>query len=582
MRNEVYKGRVSLCYVGTKAVDSKEQPTPFFSSYYYPYFEYSAFEKLDADKIAEQLKTYLEEYRAKALSLRIHYDNYCYCFCTDSFLTSKCEECIEHYISKECADCRKQDERLRCSARRKRNCSVSCDFTRQIQIKLAIKSDYACPENKKSVNCSSVCYSCRYDPPDSTPYGLGRKITVHDLRFHGHPVSLQLLYTDHRCAPKKELLKNLPGIYRGSGSNQIRYSIRLAERINAALIEGIPRNYISEATSISYDSIRSWLRREKEKSEKMMRKRLSDYSFVRSKEFEITISEPIRIGHSDFIVCLQREDDRSAAITGIYPVEEWHALEMLFMGNIENASENLFLRRMHSHLEECFLYSDMLFNFLSAYCPIEPGIATYIATRLLLTHFHWGLVLYPDMPQEYQSFYETCWDTLWDLVATEGEITDPLRYLKSLLALSPDDNRQFSQYEKRTISTWYHEIKKELHGGQLHHCIAKPCENRFLQIDISQLGEYSESATVSEADVPVLLQYYNPIVAPHFKSDTGTSFEYLFDYGGDFNFAASSVPLPGIELDDVIALIRAGILVEYRTETEPISVSLMNRIRPTP
>ena len=132
------------------------------------------------------------------------------------------------------------------------------------------------------------------------------------------------------------------------------------------------------------------------------------------------------------------------------------------------------------------------------------------------------------------------------------------------------------------IRTWYHEIKKKLHEEQLQHCIAKPRRNSFLQIDIPQLVEYSNSATVSEEDVPVLLQYYNPIVAPHFKSDTGTSFEYLFDHDGDFNFAEASVPLPGIMLDDAIALIKAGILNENRTETEPISVSLMNRIRPTP
>ncbi len=68
------------------------------------------------------------------------------------------------------------------------------------------------------------------------------------------------------------------------------------------------------------------------------------------------------------------------------------------------------------------------------------------------------------------------------------------------------------------IRKWYYEIEKKLHMEQLF--CAKPCEKCFLQIAIPELEEYTGSATVSKEDVPVLLQYYNPIVAPHFSPGT--------------------------------------------------------------
>ena len=118
---------------------------------------------------------------------------------------------------------------------------------------------------------------------------------MHDLRLHGHSSIVQISYEDHRCAPKKELLRNLPGIYKGSGSNQVRYSIRLAKRINRALIEGYPRNYISEATAISYDSIRSWLRREKEKLERETRRQRCSFTFTRQDNDGVYVSRVTNI-----------------------------------------------------------------------------------------------------------------------------------------------------------------------------------------------------------------------------------------------------------------------------------------------
>lgn len=542
------------------------------------FFEFSEPGSLDHDKIAEQFKTYLEEYQPKSSALRIRYDNHSYCFCTDSFLTSKCGACIENGLPAKCTDCQKQDKRLTCPERWKRDCPISCDFTRQIQITLPLKSDYACLDNKQEVDNSSVCFTCRYMPQNDTPYGLGRKITIHDIRFYGHPVSLQLLYAEHRCGPKKELLKFLPGIYRGSGSNQIRCSTRLAKKINAALVDGIPRDYIAEAASISYNSVRSWLRREKEKMEKAVRKGQSHYSFIRSKEFEIQISTPIKIGNADFIICLQREADRSAAITGIYPVEEWRALEALFAGDLKKGDKNLFLRRTYSHLDECFLYSDMLFNYLAAYCPIAPSIFTYIATRLLAEYFHYGMVSFPDVPHEYQEFYETCWYSFRNSFDLDANGNDPQhRYLELFRVFSNTAETALPD-EYRKLKICYHELEEKAREIQLH-CV-QPRADFLTKIDLSELGECAATATVKKTDIPVLLQYYNPVVAPH-KENKTPSFKYCFDDGGDFDFGDYSIPVPGISLEDTVELIKAGILIEMRTETEPLSISLMNGIKIT-
>ena len=55
-----------------------------------------------------------------------------------------------------------------------------------------------------------------------------------------------------------------------------------------------------------------------------------------------------------------------------------------------------------------------------------------------------------------------------------------------------------------------------------------------------------------------------------------TSFEYLFDESDDFDFVKILVPVSWVSLDDTVALIKAGILNENRTETDSISDSLMN------
>ena len=87
-------------------------------------------------------------------------------------------------------------------------------------------------------------------------------------------------------------------------------------------------------------------------------------------------------------------------------------------------------------------------------------------------------------------------------------------------------------------------------------------------------AEPSFGVTVSQEDIPVLLQYYNPLVAPHTGEAYDPCFEYIFNEDGDFDFNEDFVPMPGPQLFRVNMMLKAGLLEEDRRTIEPISAWL--------
>ena len=86
--------------------------------------------------------------------------------------------------------------------------------------------------------------------------------------------------------------------------------------------------------------------------------------------------------------------------------------------------------------------------------------------------------------------------------------------------------------------------------------------------------EPSFHVTANPEDIPVLLQYYNPEVAPHVGEAYDPCYEYLFNKEGDFDFTVDFVPMPGIPPFLVALMLQAGLLEEDRGTIEPISAWL--------
>lgn len=566
----VDKDKDISCYVGTEAVIEKNLPAPFLDSYYYPFFEYADPTVNNESGFCQQITSFFSDYMPSSADEGFRYLDPSYRVDPCYVLLELCRKCTKDQTAPECYDCLNREKQIViCPVRRNMRCSILCSFVHQFHGFLRLQNDYACVRAKQSSDPSSYCLQkCQYDPEISKSENEHR-ITVHDLRLHGHSSIVQISFEDHRCTPKKELLRNLPGIYKGSGSNQVRYSIRLAKRVHQALIEGYPRNYISEATAIPYDSIRSWLRREKEKFEREIRKQRCSFNFTRQDNYGLYLSKPTKIGEKEFIVC--RQDAIFVDfLTGVYPLEEWAAMAEIFRGNLADIEDNCFLKKMNAHVEECFLYQDMIFHYLASVSYMAPAVTTHIVLRILMKYFRWEIVIYPEMPDQYKEFYEKC----WELFQREFDLSSPKKpgawLLKLICVFSPEiAESSGATYQK--INRWYDSVSLLMKESGIT-LASLPYWNA--EEDMIRFRELALHATVSPEGIPVLLQYYNPELAPHSGEADDPHYEYFFNEEGDFDFAMDFVPMPGLSFSRVIRMLEAGLLEEDRGTIEPISAWL--------
>ena len=568
MKNGQYNKRDVACFADTMAVTEKHLPAPFLESFYYDSFEFQGTPLFDLRGIQQQADEFFSVYMPASGELRLRFLAPSYRLDTNSILLDHCKNCSEDNSIPACYDCTNREKHIvSCPARKKKRCSFQCEFVHQFHGFLSLQNDYACPLDKQKCDPASYCVQkCRYDP-EGQSHGDEHCITVHDLRFHGHASIVQIFFEDHRCSPKKELLKNLPGIYKRSGSNQVRYSIRLAKCVKTALVGGVPRNYISEAAAIPYDSVRSWLRREKETLEREVRKARSSFSFMRSGDYNIYHSTPIKIGDQENIICTQPEDN-GTFLTGVYSAEEWNAIEELFQGNVKAPEENCFLRKISNHIEECFLYHDVLLHYLATISYIEPAITTYVVLRILMKYYQWEIVTYPDIPEEYRDFYDNCWNLFQQEFDLDSRNKTGAWLIDLISVFSPDTAESRPEEVYQRLGDWYKKVNMLMEDTAFYpsHAQYRDGEDQIRNV----FTEQSYRVSVRQEDIPVLLQYYNPEMIPHTGLPDDPPYEFYFNEEGDFDFTYGYQVMPGPTLTAVSYMLKEGLLEEERTKTEPI------------
>lgn len=88
-----------------------------------------------------------------------------------------------------------------------------------------------------------------------------RTISIRDLRLWGHPVRVELKYLSVKSAALLARLVDLPCCYPGSGKRAQRFSRRLGERIDEALVNGMKKDLIAEGSAVPRDTIYHWEKR---------------------------------------------------------------------------------------------------------------------------------------------------------------------------------------------------------------------------------------------------------------------------------------------------------------------------------
>ena len=245
-------------------------------------------------------------------------------------------------------------------------------------------------------------------------------------------------------------------------------------------------------------------------------------------------------------------------------------MEEIFHGNLNDMEDNCFLKKIGTHIEDCFLYHDMLFHYLSSVSYMEPAVTTYIVLRILMKYFQWEIVTYPEIPDRYAEFYEEC----WALFQQEFDFSSHRKvgsWLLNLLCVFSPEGAESSNETYQKISHWYEAVRLLMEEysitlANLHYWNGEEYLTAF--------REQSFHVTVNQEDIPILLQYYNPVVAPHTGELWDPCYEYTFNEEGDFDFTVDFVPMPGPLFIETMRMLEAGLLEEDRGTIEPISAWL--------
>ena len=393
--NPDYYGKEKNCFIGVSAVTHHERLSdPISEANYYKYFEYTdrlLNELVDFQNACTQyVKDYTSDMNAAICSVSI---------CSSRMLLLKCEQCVQYIIPK-CRDCSIGVDRASCNKRtekrHKEHCLSLCSYTALLKLSLALAPNYACPDDKTE----SPCSKCRYLAESSNLPSDRRKITVHDIRLFGHPLQVCIDYDYHRCKRKQEYLAHFPGISEQSRFNQIRFSVRLTERINAAILERVPLNYISEASAVPYDTIRRWKSREEHIAERRISKQKYITHFSDSFVLETQCLD-IQFSSYSFKLCLQACEN-GTEVSGLYPREEWEALDQLMR---TGKDENMILRKFNNMNGGCYILYNMVFDYLCENSRIpEPAIGSYVVTNVIMRYLDNSFLPVEDLPIAYRDY----------------------------------------------------------------------------------------------------------------------------------------------------------------------------------
>lgn len=571
-RREALKSHDESCYINSCLVDvATTIPEPFSEGYYYYWFEYTDCRPGDRSELPAIISEFCSPYFQAQGNYPPHTIGKPECLFGSSQLhIEKCGNC-EFTLPDACRTCTRRSGRGSCPSLSKLGCY--CSFTRELCFFLPLDPDYACPPDRRSASAPTECIRCRYVAEPSTLPSDNKTITVHDLRLLGHPTVIKIMCRSHRCNRKNSFLQSLPGIHAGSDSKSLRYSIRLAKAVSSALLEKLPQNYISEASGIPYDSVRSWRRREMKRLHELIYPHRVETLLTYDGNFGIQLHE-ITIGEENYCLCLQGRD--GPVVCGLFASKEWDSCSSLFHTNESDPTR--FFKSFTNFSTSSYAGFDLLFNIFAMGSPLAPNVGAYIAYRVLLFHLDWGFLPPIDLPQNLSAYLEDCWNLFEDMFLPGKINEEECRSLLHRLYHGP------SQYHEEDddpadakMRVWYDAV---LNKASSYDVILPRPDNDVILADWNLIKELNSTPDVPHEDVPILVQYYNPAILKDgiekgANPSTPDRYRYLFDCNGDLCLPERTEKQPFIRLEDLYTSLKAGILQESDPDGELLSAKML-------
>lgn len=424
----------------------------------------------------------------------------------------------------------------------------------------------------------------RSDASETAP---DRIILIRDLRFYGHPVIVALTYPKPQNKLQRNLLLSLDCCYPGSGKNANRYSKRLGERIDEALIHGMKPAIIAEGSALPRDIIYHWQDRETRTAARLLRKAAAKYnmecmdfssiSFYKHATIHSSKGAPSYSKGYRFVI--RQEEGKAPRLTSIYPEYEWTLMEKLCYGIpcYENSQRYAPDRLPLSPLRLFNLAVDFLSTPDNRSFTLSVFTSPVLVALIFLTALEPNAVYtaFGQLDSKYVDFLYGCYGDL--LRIREQFEGSPSEFIPRALHVfseeySPNANSPLENAIMDWYGTWY---TRAYNAG-----ISCPCflpqpplpeiSNALLSEDSLNLPFPLDSGIAGMGELITRLLIFNPATmsappSPGSNANnhrSSTTYPYQCKPDGTLDYENVR---PGIDIEDLNNLLEQGFLFSERT-----------------
>ena len=422
-----------------------------------------------------------------------------------------------------------------------------------------------------------------------------KSILIHDIRFLGHPVTVELRYLDVQNPQQRKRLHHLSCCYPGSGKNVRRFSARLGARINVALANHIRKNFISEGSAVSVDVINRWNERQNRLANQGLQKAVMQYNAAHCMNFStVTVRREVECTGSGggagrlqaYRVVCRKEEGYPLRMLAVHQEKDWNLMGKLARGE-SFAVDDWWYGRAPIAPERMF---NLAVDYLSApennfLC--RPGSASPVlgAMLFLLSYSgERGMAALRTMDGGIAGFYLHCYEMLMS-VCENAQMETRLAMASALPLLAGAKPQAETAFEQEILK-WRHmcEMTAGEWGIHLPVCSAEPYhlsedEAQFLcsmgRPVYLQFPLPSGVETFRELITRLLI--WNPATLSVVRGDAVGAHKYerkrLVQAEDPAGFACAlredGMPdyehvIPGIEIDELKNLLQQGFPMEER------------------
>lgn len=419
-----------------------------------------------------------------------------------------------------------------------------------------------------------------------------KSIFIHDIRLLGHPLIVELKYTDVQNPQQRKRLHALSCCYPGSGKNTTKYSARLGGRINEALSHHIKKVLIAEGSALSIDVINRWADREKRLASQALPKTTALYNMAHCTDFTtVSMMHNIRVrsgsgrinSQNHRIVC-RKEIGSPLRLLAIYTESDWKLVELLVSGAYSQYNWT-FAPKAPIPPEQLF---NLAVDYLSA--PENDLLCNAKSASPVLGAMLF-LVSYPRDQVEAMllendsytaEYYLTCYEKLAFIYERYSSKSFPI--VSEALPLLRDSVRHIhSEFEQDILYwRWECEFLAGKYGLILPRCSQTPyvpsSEEKLLLDPIIHPPKFPlPSGIKSFSEFVTRLLLFNPATLSQVRSETGGQARYvrrtLRPAGDPHGFQCAiredgtlnyRYVVPGIKLNELQNLLDQGFLTEER------------------